>query len=216
MRESRGGRPWFPVPNSPTVSADVKQHWTEHLTELKSCVKVEVAVLGFQSLIVLVSVDVKQHLRKNWEVTLGGSLDSFVLNHVTSYGFSSESSLHYQHQPAAKRRNNIRVNRAPKLHRHLMGMGGVVGGDDQQWILIMADSVLEYLYFQAAQNVSHYYNEQCNTTGRIDNKCYDLSPQPSLTPPPPHTHTHTPALSPSQSLVRARAHIHTHTDKAPW
>ena len=26
VRESRGGRPGFPVPNSPTVSADVKQH----------------------------------------------------------------------------------------------------------------------------------------------------------------------------------------------
>ena len=35
------------------------------LTELSSCVKVEVTVMGFQPLIVLmVSVDVKQHLEK--------------------------------------------------------------------------------------------------------------------------------------------------------
>ena len=48
---------WAPVPNKPTVSVDVKQHF------YRSSVKVEVAVLGSLSLIVLnmVSVDVKQH-----------------------------------------------------------------------------------------------------------------------------------------------------------
>ena len=47
------------------VSVDVKRHSTSMnlcQTEIRSCVKVEVAVLGSPSLIVLmVSVDVKQH-----------------------------------------------------------------------------------------------------------------------------------------------------------
>ena len=46
------------------VSADVKQHWTwaADWLELRSCVKVEVAVLGSPSLIsLMVSVDVKRH-----------------------------------------------------------------------------------------------------------------------------------------------------------
>ena len=44
---------------------DVKQHWNI-ASELRSCVKVEVAVLGSPSVIVLmVSVDVKQH----WNIT---------------------------------------------------------------------------------------------------------------------------------------------------
>ena len=34
------------------------------LSEFRSCMKVEMAVLGFPSLIVMVSVDVKQHLKK--------------------------------------------------------------------------------------------------------------------------------------------------------
>ena len=73
--ESRGGRPGLPVPNSPyglcgrlcgTVSVDVKQHWR---TELRSCVEVEVTVLGSPSLIVLmVSVDVKQHWTWSWSL----------------------------------------------------------------------------------------------------------------------------------------------------
>ena len=49
------------------VSVDVNQH----LKKLRSCVKVEVAVLGSPSLIVLmVSVDVKQHQNLNisWSV----------------------------------------------------------------------------------------------------------------------------------------------------
>ena len=61
------GRPGLPVPNSPyglcgrkaTLNLKPKQ------SELRSCVKVEVAVLGSPSLIVLiVSVDVKQHERR--------------------------------------------------------------------------------------------------------------------------------------------------------
>ena len=34
------------VPNKPTVSLDVKQHLTSWDSELRSCVKVEVDVLG--------------------------------------------------------------------------------------------------------------------------------------------------------------------------
>ena len=49
-----------------TVSVDVKQHLNSNsyqMSELRSCVKVEVAVLGCPSLIVLnvISVDVKQN-----------------------------------------------------------------------------------------------------------------------------------------------------------
>ena len=45
------------------TSEDIKQHLKEaYQAELRRCVKVEVAVLGFRSLICLtVSVDVKQH-----------------------------------------------------------------------------------------------------------------------------------------------------------
>ena len=48
------------------VSVDVKQHSTNHeQSNLRSRVKVEVAVLGFPSLIsLMVSVDVKQQLKK--------------------------------------------------------------------------------------------------------------------------------------------------------
>ena len=57
--ESRGGRPGLPVPNKPAVSVDVKQQITVVSQELRSCVKVEVAVLGSPSLTVrTVSVDV--------------------------------------------------------------------------------------------------------------------------------------------------------------
>ena len=58
------GRRGAPVPNKPTVSVDVKQilNQLRAATELRCSVKVEVAVLGSPSLIVLVvSVDVKQH-----------------------------------------------------------------------------------------------------------------------------------------------------------
>ena len=60
--ESRGGRPGLPVPNSSYGLYGRKA--TLEVTELRSCVKVEVAVLGSPSLIVLmVSMDVKQHLK---------------------------------------------------------------------------------------------------------------------------------------------------------
>ena len=60
---SRGGRPGLPKPNKPTVSVDVKQHSANRLppSELRSCVKVEVAVQGSPSQNnPTVSVDVKQ------------------------------------------------------------------------------------------------------------------------------------------------------------
>ena len=59
---SKSGWPsWAYVFNKPTVSVDVKQHSTGP-SELRSCVKFEVVVLGSPSLISLVvSVDVKQH-----------------------------------------------------------------------------------------------------------------------------------------------------------
>ena len=57
-----------PFPNKPSVSVDVKHHvYFTYLSTLKlrSCVKIEVAVLGSPSLISLVvSVDVKQHWSK--------------------------------------------------------------------------------------------------------------------------------------------------------
>ena len=48
---------------NPMVSVDVKHHvYLSEESELRSCVRVEVAVLGFPSLIILmVSVDAKQH-----------------------------------------------------------------------------------------------------------------------------------------------------------
>ena len=47
-------RPYEPVPNKPTVSVDVKQHFNNPTrSELRNCVKVEVAVLGSPSLISL-------------------------------------------------------------------------------------------------------------------------------------------------------------------
>ena len=57
-----------PLYISPTFE-DIKPHIIIILTmtsELRSCVRVEADVLGFPSLIVrAVSVDVKQHLKKN-------------------------------------------------------------------------------------------------------------------------------------------------------
>ena len=61
---------WAPVPNKPTVSVDVKQHFniiqnSTGYSELRSCVKAEVAVLGSPSLIsLMVSVDIKHHERR--------------------------------------------------------------------------------------------------------------------------------------------------------
>ena len=60
--KSRGGRPGLPVPNSPYGLCGQKATLNLFATELRSCLKVEVAVLGAPSLIVrTVSVDVKQH-----------------------------------------------------------------------------------------------------------------------------------------------------------
>ena len=54
--EGRGGRPGLPVPNKPTVFVDVKPHFnrtSRRGSEFRSCVKVEVTVLGSPSLISL-------------------------------------------------------------------------------------------------------------------------------------------------------------------
>ena len=51
--ESRGGRPRLPVPNSPYCFCGHKATSEEEVHVLRSCVKVEVAVLGSLSLIVL-------------------------------------------------------------------------------------------------------------------------------------------------------------------
>ena len=61
--DSRGGRPGLPVLNSPYGLCGCKATLNFNLrTEFRSCVTVEVAVLGSPSLIVLmVSVNVKQH-----------------------------------------------------------------------------------------------------------------------------------------------------------
>ena len=60
--ESRGGRSGLRVPKVVMVSVDVKQHGTDERSEFRSCVEVEVDVLGSPSLIVrTLSVDVKQH-----------------------------------------------------------------------------------------------------------------------------------------------------------
>ena len=60
--ESRGGRPGLPVPNSPYGLCGRKATLNCSILELRSCVKVEVAVLGSPSLIVLtVYLDVKEH-----------------------------------------------------------------------------------------------------------------------------------------------------------
>ena len=58
--ESRGGRPGLPVPNSPYGLCGRKATFElESATELRICVKVEVAVLGSSFLIVLtLTVDV--------------------------------------------------------------------------------------------------------------------------------------------------------------
>ena len=61
--ESRGGRPGLPVPDKPDGFCGRKATFKKEATasELRSCVKVEVAVLGYPSLIsLMVSVDVKR------------------------------------------------------------------------------------------------------------------------------------------------------------
>ena len=67
--ESGGGRPGVLVSNSPYGFFGLKAAFEEEMktqtSELRSCVKVEVDVLGSSSLIVLmVSLDLKQHLKK--------------------------------------------------------------------------------------------------------------------------------------------------------
>ena len=62
--ESGGGRPGLPVPNSPfgLCGREATLNLNNRTSELRTCVKVEVAVLGSLSLIVLMaSVDVKRH-----------------------------------------------------------------------------------------------------------------------------------------------------------
>ena len=61
--ESRGGRPGLRIPNGPygLCARKVTLKLKHQVSELRSCVKVEVAVLGSPSLMVLtVSVDVKR------------------------------------------------------------------------------------------------------------------------------------------------------------
>ena len=62
MCESGSGRPGLPVPNSPYGLCGRKATMNCSISELRRCVKVEVADLGFPPLLVLmVSVDVKRH-----------------------------------------------------------------------------------------------------------------------------------------------------------
>ena len=59
--ESRGGHPGLPVPNSPYGFRGRKATLSLRRTaELRSCVKVEVVVLG-SVIVLMVSVDVKPH-----------------------------------------------------------------------------------------------------------------------------------------------------------
>ena len=55
MHESGGGRPGLPIPSSPYGlcgrKATLKSNFFFSVSELRSCVKVEVAVLGVSSLI---------------------------------------------------------------------------------------------------------------------------------------------------------------------
>ena len=63
LGESGGGRPGLPVPYSPYGLCGRQATLNSCMyAELRSCVKVEVAVLGFPSLTVpTVSVDINQH-----------------------------------------------------------------------------------------------------------------------------------------------------------
>ena len=61
LSESRSGCPWLPDLIRSMVFVDVKHHVYQSVSELRSCVKAEVAVLGSPSLTDrTVSVDVKQ------------------------------------------------------------------------------------------------------------------------------------------------------------
>ena len=59
--KGRGGRPGLPVTNNPYGLCGRKVNIELLRSELRSCVKVRMAVLGSPSLIAMVSVDVKQH-----------------------------------------------------------------------------------------------------------------------------------------------------------
>ena len=61
--ESRGGRPGVPVPNSAYGLCGREATLNVDWTELRSCVRVEVAVLGSSSqiIVLMISVDVEQH-----------------------------------------------------------------------------------------------------------------------------------------------------------
>ena len=62
LSESRGGRPGLSVPNSPFGLFGHKATLNSDSSELGSCVKVGVAILGSPSLTVIsVSVDIKEH-----------------------------------------------------------------------------------------------------------------------------------------------------------
>ena len=60
--ESRGGRPGLPVPKNPDGFCGRKATLKRVCSQLRSCVNIEVVVLGSPSLIsLIVSVDAKQH-----------------------------------------------------------------------------------------------------------------------------------------------------------
>ena len=77
MCESRGGRPGLPVPYSPYGLCGHKATSEEEVegSELRSCGKVEVDALGSPSLkVLMVSVDVRQHLKKRLNVQSSGTV----------------------------------------------------------------------------------------------------------------------------------------------
>ena len=91
--ESRGGRPRLPVLNKPYGFCGRRAIF-EDKEELRSCVKVEVAVLGSPSIInLMVSVDVKQYLKirvRGLCESRGGRPGLPVLN--KPYGFSGRKA----------------------------------------------------------------------------------------------------------------------------
>ena len=95
--ESRGGRPGLPVP-SPYGFCGRKATLSEEDlgSELRSCVKVEVAVLGSTSLIVLtISVAVKKHwTNATLHYTIVFSFTTESLHYTVMFSFTTES-LHY-------------------------------------------------------------------------------------------------------------------------
>ena len=67
--ESRGGRPGLPVPNKPYGFCGPKAPLRLYPSELRSCVKVEVAVLGSPSLIRLYGLCGRKATLKEQEVS---------------------------------------------------------------------------------------------------------------------------------------------------